>query len=160
MLLKWSTNEQRDVITIVGILCAGMAVGYTALPADTTFDLFKFPLALRSVFTLMLIFWGVGLFWLFVSRLPLSKNTKAGCLSQALLWLVVMPGIFVGLLFVLIAVGYTYPFLDPLLAPAFVLGAAAFFVWYLRMVGSSLLGRMLRGLKWVGRRVPRLSYTK
>ena len=101
-----------------------MAVGYTALPADTTFVLFKFPLLLRSVFTLMLIFWGVALFWLFVSRLPLSKNTKTGCLKQALLWLVLMPGIFVGLLFTLVAAAYTYPILNPLLVPAFVLVTA------------------------------------
>src|SRR5438094_3034083 len=118
MPLKWSANEQRDVITIIGILWAGMAVGYGTVPADSTFDLFKFPLLLRSVFTLMLIFWGVALFWLFVSRLPLSKNTKTGCLAQALLWLVVMLGIFVGLLFVLIAILYTYPILRPLLVPA------------------------------------------
>ncbi len=128
MSLKWSANEQRDVITIVGVLWAGMAVGYTALPANTTFVLFNFPLLLRPVFTLMLIFWGVVLFCLFVSRLPLSKKTKTGFLSQALLWLVVIPGIFVGLLFVLNAAGYTYPFLDPFLAPAFVFGAIGFFV--------------------------------
>ena len=152
MSLKWSANEQRDVITIIGVLWAGMAVGYTALPADTTFLLFKFPLLLRSVFTLMLIFWGVALFWLFVSRLPLSKNTKSGCLSQALLWLVVMPGTFVGLLSLLFALDYTYPILDSLMVPAFVLGTAGFFVLYLQMVGSPSL---LRVLKWVARHAPR-----
>jgi len=157
MSLKWSTNEQRDVITIVGILWAGMAVGYTTLPADTTFDLFKFPLALRSVFTLMLIFWGVALFWLFVSRLPLSKSTKTGCLAQALLWLVVMPGVFVGLLFVLIALVYTYPVLSPLLIPTFVLGTAGFVYWYLRMVGFS---SMTRFLKWMMRHSRKLSHTE
>jgi len=156
MSLKWSDSEQRDVITIVGVLWAGMAVGYTALPADATFDLFKFPLLLRSVFTLMLIFWGVALFWLFVSRLPLSKKTKTGCLAQALLWLVMMPGVFVGLLFVLIALVYTYPILSPLLAPAFVLGTAGFVSWNMRMVGISSMTRLL---KWAIRHVPRLSHT-
>jgi hypothetical protein len=156
MSLKWSNSEQKDVITIIGILWAGMAVGYTTLPADTTFELFKFPLALRSVFTLMLIFWGVALFWLFVSRLPLSKKTKTGCLAQALLWLVVMPGVFVGLLFVLVALVYTYPILSPLLAPGFVLGTAGFFFWYLRMVGISSMTRLA---KWTARHVPKLSHT-
>ena len=147
MSSRWTVTQQKELVNTVGLLETLLVVAYFSVPVDSTYPLLKFQMPLHGFFLLMATCWGAFLFWMMVARLPIGERHQAFFRDNALLWLTVLPAVY-GLFILLVAVDVTYPIVDSLIIPAFLLGVFGLVVWYLKVVES----RLFDGLRWVSRK--------
>ncbi len=113
MFSPWSQESQKELRNVVIALWSVMVTALVVLPENTTFALFKFPLLLHNVFFVMVICWGVFLFFQVLSLLPVSRGTKKAMSHYSLFWFALIPSVS-WLFWVIVALDVSYPFIDPI----------------------------------------------
>ncbi len=153
MYRVWSEESQKELRNVVIALTGLMFSAYVMLPQNFSFNLFKFPLLLRPVLLVMVICWSVFLFWQMTSLLPVSRLTKRSMSYQSLLWLALIPSIS-WLVWVIVALDVSFPFIDPIVLPLFLAGVITAFYLYINYVFEGRLSLRLRRLAvWIWGRI-------
>jgi len=145
MLSPWSQESQKELRNVVIALWTVMATAYLLLPENTTFSLFNLPLPLHNVFLVMVICWGVFLFFQVLSLLPVGRHAKRDMSNYSLMWLALIPSIS-WLYWVIAALDVTYPFIDSIVEPLFLAGVGTAFYLYMNYVTEGRLSIQLRRL--------------
>jgi hypothetical protein len=157
MYRVWPEESQKELRNVVIALWSVMVTALVVLPDNTTFALFKFPLLLHNVFFVMVICWGVFLFFQVLSLLPVSRGTKRAMSYPSLFWFALIPSVS-WLFWVIVALDVSYPFIDPIVLPMFLAGVVTAFYLYMNYVFEGQLSRRLRMLAmWLRGRISKMT---
>jgi hypothetical protein len=143
MYRLWPEESQKELRNVVIALWTAMFFAYFLVPENLTFLLFKFPLLLHPVFFVMVVCWGVFLFFQVLSLLPVGRGAKRDASNYSLLWLTLIPSIS-WLFWVIVALDVTFPFIDPIVEPLFLAGVITASYLFANYVSEGQLSRQLR----------------